>query len=517
MLEESNDIWKRQVAELQAKLKNEMKENEKLREELIKARNDLKNSIEDDIVELQARLKESYLKLNEEAQLREDTQKELDYTKHMLLAEGKTRILLEERNSALEQELKVSKGGAERGEDSRAQLEQCKRRLEEEIQARFAIQQAKEKLEGELEDLTKSLFEEANSMVSTEAREKHELLQSKKRLEHELLQAQSKLQLDEQLLQSLKEKFSTLEKSSRRPQSQYAYNRHPSQPSLSPRNRQSMHELNYHRFSSQPNLSVGVSLPRRFSGSEMLQRRSQSWTQLSDEVKEGEAPETQPGTGNQPEVHLNGAEVKEKKEGEEETESGEEQGGEQQQKQDGELDGEGEEWEMMADDKEDNETSPFVHIEARGLVDQQVGLAQFVSYVTSAKQDWTGSRLMDRILRDDVAPCLRLRMQEDKAYRKLLEAVWNNRIFIEPYLTSNNQVCTACEVERGCKWRLRLGPDTDWKMVGDLCRERIVRACDFYSYLRNIRKGLVKKTLVGMYKEYCRLRLLMHFARICAG
>jgi len=222
-----------------------------------------------------------------------------------------------------------------------------------------------------------------------------------------------------------------------------------------------------------------------------------------------------PVAGSPPRPFQNGAELGEDKQLVVETTEGGEQVEEQ--KQEADLDGEGEGWEIMGDEKDENEATPYVYIEARGLVDQHVGLAQFVSFVTAAKQEWTGSRLMDRILRDDVAPCLRLRMQEDKGYRKLLEAVWNNRIFIEPYVNPNSQVCTGCELERGCQWRLRLGPDTDWKMVGDLCRERIVRACDFYSYLRNIRKGLVKKTLMGMYKEYSRLRLLMHFARICAG
>ena len=49
------------------------------------------------------------------------------------------------------------------------------------MKTRQKLQEAKEALEGELEDLTKSLFEEANTMVSKEAREKFELLQAKKR------------------------------------------------------------------------------------------------------------------------------------------------------------------------------------------------------------------------------------------------------------------------------------------------------------------------------------------------
>ncbi len=101
-------------------------------------------------------------------------------------------------------------------------MEEIKQRLGEEMKQRLALQQSKEALEAELEDLTKSLFEEANSMVSNEAREKFELQQSKKkyvnekekikrtfvliyiyRLEQELELAKSKISLDEQLLQSM--------------------------------------------------------------------------------------------------------------------------------------------------------------------------------------------------------------------------------------------------------------------------------------------------------------------------
>jgi len=173
----------------------------------------------------------------------------------------------------------------------------------------------------------------------------------------------------------------------------------------------------------------------------------------------------------------------------------------------------------------------ILFVEAEGKIDLHSGLSQFVQFIASAptsatKQQqqqqvgYAGNRLMDRVMRDDVAPCLRLHTQEDRAYRKLLEAVWNNHIFLEPLAAPAHEVCTCCGMEPTSRWRLRTGngsSQSEWKVLGDLCRERIVRTCDFYTYLRNIRQGLVKKTLPQIYKEYLRLRLMMNFARVCAG
>jgi len=180
---------------------------------------------------------------------------------------------------------------------------------------------------------------------------------------------------------------------------------------------------------------------------------------------------------------------------------------------------EGSDWEILEGTSQDEDDN-VLDLEVQGKINSKAGLAQFVVFVTSPKQEWTGTRLMDRVLREDVGPCLRLRMQEDKAYRKLLEAVWNNKIFLEPLTAQQSEQatqCSACESKEACRWRLRYSVDMEWKVIDDLCRERIVRACDFYSYLRNIRKGLVKKNLIAMYKEYVRLRLMMNFARVCAG
>jgi hypothetical protein len=94
--EEANDFFKLQLQELNAKLKIEHHDKERLRQELQKARSDITNkpnghgaSHDSDIEEVNLRLKEAYNKLEEEFELREQLGKDLEYTKAMLLAEGK--------------------------------------------------------------------------------------------------------------------------------------------------------------------------------------------------------------------------------------------------------------------------------------------------------------------------------------------------------------------------------------------------------------------------------------------
>jgi hypothetical protein len=184
------------------------------------------------------------------------------------------------------------------------------------------------------------------------------------------------------------------------------------------------------------------------------------------------------------------------------------------------VEGDGEDWDvdwLLEDDGEERKDDDSVlYTEIEGRIDLQGGLSQFVQFLSAAKHDFTG-RYMDRLLREDIGPCLRLRMHEDRAYRKLLEAVWHNRIFVEHLAVAVPDVCAGCGAENTCQWRVRIGSSRDFKNMGDQCRERIVRTCDFYMYLRNLRQGLVKKTLPNIYKEFLRLRLMMNFARLCAG
>jgi hypothetical protein len=94
--EEANDFFKQQLQDLNARLKIEHKDKERLRHELQKARSDIINKPNghgvptgSDIEVVNLRLKEAYNKLEEEFELREQLSQDLEYTKAMLSAEGK--------------------------------------------------------------------------------------------------------------------------------------------------------------------------------------------------------------------------------------------------------------------------------------------------------------------------------------------------------------------------------------------------------------------------------------------
>lgn len=100
--EEANNFFKLQLQDLNARLKIEHNDKERLRQELHKARNEITKKPnghgihpDADIEELNSRLRESYQKLEEEFELRDQLSQDLEYTKAMLAAEGKVRRFLQ--------------------------------------------------------------------------------------------------------------------------------------------------------------------------------------------------------------------------------------------------------------------------------------------------------------------------------------------------------------------------------------------------------------------------------------
>ncbi|CAG8523722.1 11953_t:CDS:2, partial [Acaulospora colombiana] len=69
------------------------------------------------------------------------------------------------------------------------------------------LQHSKDMVEGELEELSRSLFEQANGMVASEAKQRHELEVQQKILEKQLLETQERLAAESMQLKELKEKM----------------------------------------------------------------------------------------------------------------------------------------------------------------------------------------------------------------------------------------------------------------------------------------------------------------------
>eukprot|EP01113_Clastostelium_recurvatum_P008151 TRINITY_DN1381_c1_g1_i7.p1 TRINITY_DN1381_c1_g1~~TRINITY_DN1381_c1_g1_i7.p1 ORF type:complete len:642 (+),score=224.23 TRINITY_DN1381_c1_g1_i7:197-2122(+) len=577
-LEELNGFLSQTVQDLHHRIRKEQLSKEEMKQELVAMRQEKKNAdpssqpTREPHAKLEQELEHLRGQLDKEKELNATLERELAYTKQMLEAEGRTRLMVEERNTLIEEENKtvimdklvlqqhcdslrhqlgspsvpfgrplvaqLKRNAAAKGAGGRtragswsaaaservlhtsmdaeslmtrrirtkgaeAQLEEVRARLDIEMQARMRLQEGKAKLEAELEDLTRTLFEEANEMVSTEAREKYEILQSKIRLESELEQTRSRLQLDEEMLRGLKEKFSKLEQqqqSEKRRSRRINHSRQnsaslpaPSSPissingSPSSPARAALLDTKMMRNSSAPNLKGAEhagSLSSEFTVS------SVSCSNSSPEQSETSSVDSH-----------DGADVPAVVPTETETE------GDDLYVSDYEFE----------EEEQEEEDSVIIHIHTK--LDIQQALTQFIHFLSLPKLEFSGTKLMDRLLRDDVGPALRLRYVEDKSYRKLLEAVWNNRCFIEVVSVPVEGKCQGCDAEPACKYSMRLDPSSkSCIFLGEMCRERIVRVCDLYQYLRNIKSGYVKNVaLVDMWKETTRLRMRMAAARVCAG
>ncbi|KAF9999515.1 Guanine nucleotide exchange factor (GEF) which may activate RAB8A and RAB8B [Entomortierella chlamydospora] len=84
----------------------------------------------------------------------------------------------------------------------------------DEIEKVAEMQHAKEMVENELEELSRTLFEEANGMVASEARARHQLELARKHLELELKDAQERLATETSQLRELKTKMEAMMESS---------------------------------------------------------------------------------------------------------------------------------------------------------------------------------------------------------------------------------------------------------------------------------------------------------------
>lgn len=94
-------------------------------------------------------------------------------------------------------------------EQSKLQLDLQKmgEKIIEEIEKRAEIQVSRDTLQDELEELTKSLFEEANVMVADEARKRHAHETREKSLEQELAEIKLQLQMEQLQLRELQIKM----------------------------------------------------------------------------------------------------------------------------------------------------------------------------------------------------------------------------------------------------------------------------------------------------------------------
>ncbi|KAJ3097970.1 RAB3A interacting protein [Phlyctochytrium planicorne] len=135
-------------------------------------------------------------------QLQDSKQKEIstwNESKKMKRKIEELEIVMDEKGKAVE--------------EINLELNMMREKVIEEIEKRAELQESKDALQDELEELTKGLFEEANQIVSTEARRGHHHQLRVKNLEQELQEMRLQLQMEQLQLRELKIKMDETSKS----------------------------------------------------------------------------------------------------------------------------------------------------------------------------------------------------------------------------------------------------------------------------------------------------------------
>ncbi|RKP39708.1 hypothetical protein BJ085DRAFT_7400, partial [Dimargaris cristalligena] len=85
-------------------------------------------------------------------------------------------------------------------------------------------------------------------------------------------------------------------------------------------------------------------------------------------------------------------------------------------------------------------------------------------------------------------------------------------------VTANPHGCQACGRTGDCTYRFQMGyyeENEEWCYVDQFCRDRLTSVCEFYQFIRNIYQGLYSnRSMQELYMESQRLRLRILYARM---
>lgn len=126
-------------------------------------------------------------------------------TKHVLSLKENQRLQL--RIKELEDHLDIKEDDLT---TLRNDMHTLSSKLVSEVEKRAEIQAERDRISEELEELTRSLFEEANVMVADEAKRRHELEKDRDSIQTELQRARKKLERERSVIQQLNRRISVM-------------------------------------------------------------------------------------------------------------------------------------------------------------------------------------------------------------------------------------------------------------------------------------------------------------------
>ncbi|KAJ1662761.1 RAB3A interacting protein [Coemansia sp. RSA 1646] len=182
-------------------------------------------------------------------------------------------------------------------------------------------------------------------------------------------------------------------------------------------------------------------------------------------------------------------------------------------------------------------------------------VAEFLGFLNVASErEAMGGAFVQRCMREDVEPTLGVNndgssgsgmpsLSAWQRHRRLLHSVMDNTLVLEAFTprtgTATRVLSLACHLcgssttaasaaasslstdsigssmsSTRCElYRLRFGDNEDSKPLCAHCHARMVAVCSFFSYLRIVRKGLIKRPIADIWLEVNKARLQMWLAR----
>ncbi|KAG0364507.1 RAB3A interacting protein [Mortierella sp. AD032] len=322
----------------------------------------------------------------------------------------------------------------------------------DEIEKVAELQHAKETVEGELEELSRTLFEEANGMVATEARARHQLELTRKHLELELKDAHERLAAETSQLKELKSKMEAMMES--QPQSKRSSTNHSDRGSV---DLAQLFGINNNKISvpeslaEEPEPETAIAID-----GQLLQEFREFVTQSSS-------------------IRLNKIHTL-----------------------------------TFMRHCQDEDVEPCLRfgntprISAKKLTE---GICSNTCYIEEATADQV-KEYERMVLAAQQPPSPARNSMSNKSV--LWERLQNQYAMYQ----APKGGCQTCGRSGPLSHRYRIASLDEWSFIDRFCRDRLVAVCEFYIFIRNIRAGLyATRSIEDLYSESLRLRLQMFYAR----
>ncbi|VDM82506.1 unnamed protein product [Strongylus vulgaris] len=157
-------------------------------------------------------------------------------------------------------------------------------------------------------------------------------------------------------------------------------------------------------------------------------------------------------------------------------------------------------------------------------------MSEFTSW-REAGHPFVNHPFMDRINIEEISPCMLFPAKDVSVCLRpythrtpalsdaILDSIAANKLELEPVHESKPSVmpCALTNVSRFCPYRVRVAEDAEWHRISLLARNRIAAVCDYYTFIRYLRQGLIKSGVRDSYFDMMTLRKNMCLAKLGLG